>query len=501
MPVAQFVCPHCEKSAEVQVTYVTRSRPCPHCGRSVMLQIAGKDKMSRRKALLVTKAGSAVPELPQREVITMPPPTKQREVSPADPPVKEVKKSPSPKKVASKTKPGRVARQDVQPTPTPAQELRAPAPAAPTVSAAPDLAETEPLTPVTQRPEMRGSSGPAYEPQPLQGDVFERMKLDPEIKAYRRKFILGIAGIAGLIVLTIIGNVFFSSPEVQRPRRTSWEPEPQATASAPKPAGPKALPRNAVGLSLKDESTANSASPTRLSFDAPLIGDSLAAKESDPLSRRVVNCVEKFFQASSIDDLLGTVADRKKVEPAIRKFVGDKPIVATPYRQIRITNRTDLDEPEILVEIGLTGAKRVLALVTTDEGRPLVDWDSFMKWSDMPWTELVKAAPVQAQLIRAYATKAGRFDGDYGDAEKYVCVKLEDPLQPANAPIFAYAEKGSPAAEQLRPVLGDAQGKPGKLTLHVGFPSQAKLGDQVFIDRVVAQRWAVRESVVLLETK
>ena len=54
MPAASLTCPHCEKSVEIQVTAVTRSRPCPECGSTIMLQVAGRQSRIKHKALLVS---------------------------------------------------------------------------------------------------------------------------------------------------------------------------------------------------------------------------------------------------------------------------------------------------------------------------------------------------------------------------------------------------------------------------------------------------------------
>lgn len=53
MPVAALKCPHCESPVEIQMTAVTRSRPCPVCEKSIMLQVAGRESRTKRKALLV----------------------------------------------------------------------------------------------------------------------------------------------------------------------------------------------------------------------------------------------------------------------------------------------------------------------------------------------------------------------------------------------------------------------------------------------------------------
>ncbi len=53
MPATTLVCPHCEKTVEIQVSSVTRSRTCPECGEIVMLQMAEKSTKTKRRALLV----------------------------------------------------------------------------------------------------------------------------------------------------------------------------------------------------------------------------------------------------------------------------------------------------------------------------------------------------------------------------------------------------------------------------------------------------------------
>ncbi|MDI1314461.1 hypothetical protein [Prosthecobacter sp.] len=65
MPATTLVCPHCEKTVEIQVSSVTRSRPCPECGQMVMLQMAEKTTKTKRRALLMT----------QNEPVSTPSPT------------------------------------------------------------------------------------------------------------------------------------------------------------------------------------------------------------------------------------------------------------------------------------------------------------------------------------------------------------------------------------------------------------------------------------------
>ena len=66
MSESVIVCPHCEKSVELPVTSVTRSRECPLCGKVILLQVGSivKEKRVRRTALLMPTADrmDALPE-------------------------------------------------------------------------------------------------------------------------------------------------------------------------------------------------------------------------------------------------------------------------------------------------------------------------------------------------------------------------------------------------------------------------------------------------------
>ena len=62
MPESIVVCPHCEKSVELPVTSVTRSRECPLCGKVIMLRV---DSHNKGAALLIsaTEKADAMPDV------------------------------------------------------------------------------------------------------------------------------------------------------------------------------------------------------------------------------------------------------------------------------------------------------------------------------------------------------------------------------------------------------------------------------------------------------
>ena len=175
MPIVRFVCPHCDKPAEVQVSGVTRSRPCPHCGGSVVLQVAfvAKDTgYSKRPALLVNSVSDA--------------PVAESTVAP---------------KLGSLV-PVAVKRSQSEP----------PADPEPPSAEAADTVPDDAAVPVRrQLPVMRG---PAYEPKELDGSVLERMRLDPEVRQLKLRLALGAAAFAAALAFVFAGfNVEDPKPQ------------------------------------------------------------------------------------------------------------------------------------------------------------------------------------------------------------------------------------------------------------------------------------------------
>lgn len=142
MPVTTLVCPHCEKTVEIQASSVTRSRPCPECGQVVMLQMAEKSTKTKRRALL--------------------------------------------------------------------------------------MGQNEPPTTTSlPRPEMT----PAHEPQPLPGDAFDRMRMDPEIQQFRKRLLIG-AGVVGVIVIVLVILSLLRPPPPPKTPKVSPVAEEQKVPAA-----------------------------------------------------------------------------------------------------------------------------------------------------------------------------------------------------------------------------------------------------------------------------
>lgn len=417
MPVALFVCPHCEKHAEVQVTSVTRSRPCPHCGELVVLQVAARDK-TKRRALLVATGGAPA-------------------IVPAD---------------------------------------------------------------------ANAGNGPAYEPQLLEGDVLERMKLDPEVIAFRKRLIMGLSAVAAVVVITVLihllgGNKKPSAPNAPR--------VPVIASDAAKPE-PKKL-RNTVGLRVNDPTSPDDTAkklnfapvveaPMAASNEVPAAADSgqgtapqqVAIPATDPRVQAAA-AMEVFLKATNLDGMLSVIADRPVIEPHVREYVQHHPIRPSDFESLTVSNGTGPKGERSITVNYADGSKRD-AVVVVEGGRIVVDWPSFVAWSAMEWQQFIERKPNQPTLFRVFAQGDQRFDHGFADSQTLICLKLQNPANVAAAPIYAYAERTGTIGQSLEFLLRQSEGKLMKLTLNLKYPSDPLVNDQVWIENLIAPSWMVRSS-------
>ncbi len=92
--------------------------------------------------------------------------------------------------------------------------LPAPAPKQPAPSPNPANSAAQPYT-LPKRPTV-SLSGVQSEPNEIEGEAFERMKADPEVREMKRKFITGIIAVCSLVVLTVTWNFLFAQPPVKK---------------------------------------------------------------------------------------------------------------------------------------------------------------------------------------------------------------------------------------------------------------------------------------------
>lgn len=399
MPATTLVCPHCEKTVEIQVSSVTRSRPCPECGQMVMLQMAEKTTKTKRRALLMTQN---------------------------------------------------------EPASTPAP-----------------------------------SSGPAafQEPQPLPGDAFDRMRMDPEIQRFRRKLMIG-AGAVGLIVILLVVWSLLPSPakkseSLASKLATAADPASQNGGKTVQPPDvplmqpEDRLPQvNSGNLVFRPPGSENLKTATAL----PKVtgGDlaKLAAAEE---------VIGKFLETPTWKERVLLVRDRLRVAPLMSLYYSKN--ADGPQAFDSIVEATEISPKFSQHVVVFEGGGRRIATVEHTVAGPRVDWESFVGSGEMGWSDFLESKQATPALFRVVVSPAGHFENQFGDPSRLQCYSLRNISEPGAKVVYGYAEKGGPIAKALDYQLQLSEDATVQMILRLKFPPDAPVDFQVWISQLVQSGW------------
>ena len=447
MPALSLVCPHCERPVEVQVTSVTRSRPCPECGEMLMLQVAEKTKKAKRRALLM---GSAVPQPPAETTLQIP----SRTPLPPDPKLDTASaRIPS---VAS-------------------------APATSAAGGNAPEAITEKSDSLTSYQARLPNFVPSHEPHALPGAAFERMRMDPEIQAFRKRLIIGAGVVLGCILVAV----------VIRPLSSWYMPQVKQTATKP--------PQAVSMLTMIEEEPKTALIPEgSLVFKATGKQDESRAQRVEssqgPVSNQLsmdltlsLEALRKFLAAPNWKQRMAWSRSVKSLEQRMAAFYAqnaDGPVMHDNIVESK-ESKGGLFEHIVVLE---GGGRRTAFVEKTSQG-PRVDWAAFVGAGDLGWAEFMEKRPIQAVTMRVMVTDGFHYENQFGSPRLLKCLDLRCISEPGAPVIHAYIERDSTAAIQLEFWLKQSEGTALPLTLMLKYPLNAPSSNQVWVAGIVRQGW------------
>lgn len=460
MPAVSLVCPHCEKPVEVQVTGVTRSRPCPECGEMLMLQVAEKNKKAKRRALLM---GGAVPETPAETTLQIP--FRQQAVTPpADPP--------------SAAASAKIEDADMPPPPAAKiTTLPKAAEAAPEPSSVPESEEQRPPTGSHAR---TLNFEPSHEPQVLPGDAFERMRMDPEIKEFRKRLIVGTIVVIGCIALAFVIRALTSGGGVEAKQTTARPSETPMLAMIEEEPQPVAVPDGSLVFKATGKQD----------FAKAITTEPAASPVSSQLSMDLALSLEvlrKFLAAPNLKERLAWSRPVNGLEERMAAFYAknaDGPVVHDNIVESKESNGGFFEHTVVL-----EGGGRRTALVEKTPKGPRVDWAAFVGVGDMGWTQFMEERPAQPVTMRLMVSDGFYYENQFGSPRLLKCVELRCISEPGAPVIHGYIERDSTTSQQIEFWLKQSEGAALPLTLKVKYPLNAPSAKQVWVMEVVRQGW------------
>jgi len=342
------------------------------------------------------------------------------------------------------------------------------------------MTQNEPATAPTTSPVLE----PSQEPQPLSGDAFERMRMDPEIKQFQRRLMIG-AAMVGLIVIVMV--VWSLVPSEKEPEKLPGslqgqmgelpERQPAMSMIPPDEPLPQVNPGNLVFRPLgKNDLTTATPLPAGSNSSENLA--KLAAAEE---------VLTKFLQTPSWKQRILLVRDRLRVAPLMSIYYAKNADGPTEFDSIVEATETSPKFSEHVVVF--EGGGRRLATVEHTNAGPLVDWESFVGAGDMAWSDFLELKQAAPTLFRVLVSPAGHFENQFGDPAALNCYSLRNISEPGAKVVYGYADKSGPLAKELDYRLQQSTDATVPMILRLKFPADAPVDFQVWIHQFVQASW------------
>lgn len=198
---------------------------------------------------------------------------------------------------------------------------------------------------------------------------------------------------------------------------------------------------------------------------------------------------EKFFAATSIDEILPLVRDSEKMRNKIYAFYPDGKIEATAISKFNVLGQVSYKDSFAAVSILTTEFEQVqLAFFDGQDGLK-IDWESRVGWSEMPWEKFIASKPQHPILVRAKLKTVDYYNFGFADDSKWRAYRLSSP--DGAHTLYGYIERDSLLDARLRPPEKSAS---AAVTLKIRFPEGEGHRNQVVIHDMISDGWVLPET-------
>ncbi len=203
--------------------------------------------------------------------------------------------------------------------------------------------------------------------------------------------------------------------------------------------------------------------------------------------------VASFLKASTLKERVKYVRQQELWGPRMREYYvrnGDGPVL---FDRVEAVDGSAKDAASFVFSVVLQdGLRREISVGKSNGGDYVVDWASFVLYSEMDWDKFHSKRPTEPMTFRVLAMPSDYFKNGFSDSKKLVCLKLANPLNAAKPALYAYAERNSTVGRSLAFLMQTYSGKAIPLILRLKYPSSADTENQVLIGEFVGEGWMAR---------
>lgn len=201
-----------------------------------------------------------------------------------------------------------------------------------------------------------------------------------------------------------------------------------------------------------------------------------------------------YASASTIEEKLRYARQPERVEPLMRTYYSKNelrplsgPTLVSQF-PLPVENRSFV----VLTSTFDDADNKLFLAEVANDLSVRIDWESDVCYQPVDLADYLRDKPTESIMLRVYAEPDNFYVYEFGDTEKYQCLKLT--FRDSAEHLFGYVEKENPTSNKLLDYLKNCLlvggSKPEPMIVTVRFLENSQSERGVLIEEMVSSRWA-----------
>jgi hypothetical protein len=231
---------------------------------------------------------------------------------------------------------------------------------------------------------------------------------------------------------------------------------------------------------------------TAATVPMPVDIEALPLLNAESLFREGELCIQKYLDAPTWRDRLLYVYEPDRMRRLMEDFYETQNAVDPLIGAAMDKGHYRINDTEVLIfsfRSPRALGKLEVALRKNDAGQWVIDWESFVAYSERSFAALKQEKPLRPVLMRGMAKIDDYYNYEFSDSKAYLSLKLESPE--GDEAVHAFCRRDSEMGRWLINDLGaDAASSLTKgYSLWVAFPKDAQSNRCLNLVQIAAGRW------------
>ena len=218
-----------------------------------------------------------------------------------------------------------------------------------------------------------------------------------------------------------------------------------------------------------------------------LVGSALDIQNTDLKAELadVVMIVEKFLGAGTVEEVLAATRQNPGLEQKIRDYYRTRRLTPVVPKAIAPEGRMLKSQGLWAVDVLLPDySVKPIAAERVNDGY-VIDWESWVGYSEVPWEEVGKVRPTKPVLFRVLCAPINYYNFGFTDDRKWRSYRLQSPDRKHT--LYGYVKRLS-IQESMLTWYDTKPGQSRAYILRIRFTDESG-PDQVIIEEVVESGW------------